>query len=63
MNEKKLLSSSDAAKKLGFTPDYIRRLCLKGIIKARRLAGNWIMTEKAIEGIRRQRKPKSSKEQ
>lgn len=54
----KLLTSAMAAEILGFTPDYIRRLCGQGKIKAEKLAHDWLMPESAIKNIKRQRKKK-----
>lgn len=54
----KLLTCSMAARILGFTPDYIRRLCGEGKIKAEKLANDWLMPESAIKDIKRQRKKK-----
>jgi len=45
-----------AAKILGFTPDYIRRLCLEGKIKADRPGHDWLFTESAIKDIKHKRK-------
>lgn len=60
MGKIKLLSSSMAAQKLGFTPDYIRRLCASGKIKAEKVAHDWLIYESDIKNIRRQRKRKES---
>jgi excisionase family DNA binding protein len=51
-----------AAALLGFTPNYIRRLCGEGKIKAEKVGHDWLFEEKAIKNIRRQRKKKESKE-
>jgi hypothetical protein len=56
----KLLSSAMAAAKLGFTPDYIRRLCAEGTIKAEKIASDWLIDEKDIKDIRRKRKSRES---
>ena len=47
-----------AAEKLGFTPDYVRYLCAKGTIKATKLSHDWLIDEKDIRNIKRQRKKK-----
>jgi len=49
----KLITTSLAAKMLGFTPDYIRRLILDGKIKAEKLGHNWVFTEAAIKHVKR----------
>lgn len=57
-NRNKLITSAMAAKILGFSPDYIRRLINEGKIKAEKLGHDWLVTEKAIAHIKRQRFPK-----
>jgi len=37
-----------AAKILGVRPDYVRRLCIDGVIPARRLDCGWIMLEEDV---------------
>jgi excisionase family DNA binding protein len=54
----KLITTAMAAKILGFTPDYIRRLCLKGKIKAIKHGHDWILQEKDLHRITRKRKAK-----
>ena len=58
-NRHELISSATAAKELGFTPDYIRRLIMEGKIKAEKLGRDWVMTRKAIAHIKRLRKVRS----
>ena len=58
MSKSNLLTSAMAAEKLGFTPDYIRRLCLRGLIRATKSGNSWMFTESAIKNIKRQRKAK-----
>jgi excisionase family DNA binding protein len=55
-----LISTTMAASILGFTPDYVRHLILDGKIKAEKVGNGWIMTKKAIQHIKRQRKPAKS---
>lgn len=59
-NSGKYLTSAQAAEILGFTRDHIRRLILKGKIKAEKLGHNWLTTPKAISNIKRLRKSKST---
>lgn len=54
-NKTKLLTTSMAAKLLGFTPNYVRRLISKGKIKAQKLGFDWFMTEKDLSKVTRQR--------
>ena len=56
----KMLNSAMAAKILGFTPDYVRRLMRTGKIKAQKLGSDWIITEKSLKNINRQRKRKNN---
>ena len=52
---KKLITSAQAAEKLGFSADYVRRLCSEGKIKATKYGKTWCMTERDIKDIKRQR--------
>lgn len=58
----KLLTSAMAAKILGFTPDYVRKLCSAGKIKAEKLGHDWLLNAREIQNIKRQRKAKGDKE-
>lgn len=58
MEEEKLLSCVMAAKILGYTPDYIRRLCAKGKIKAQKLGHDWLMSESDLKEIKPKKKLK-----
>ena len=49
------LTSAEAAEALGFSHDYVRKLILKGKIKAEKLGRNWIINKKNIDKIHRQR--------
>lgn len=60
-NLNKYLTSFQAAKKLGFSPDYIRLLIKQGKIKAEKLGQNWLIENRQIRNITRQRKPKNKK--
>ncbi len=55
----KLITCRIAAKILGLSPDYIRRLCGTGKIKAEKLGHDWLFPEESIKDIKRQRKKKS----
>ena len=57
MKKIKFLSTAAAGKILGFSADYVRRLCGKGDIKAQKVGHDWIMTEKDIANIKRKRSP------
>ena len=51
-----------ASKLLGFTQNYIRRLCGEGKIKAFKHGHDWIIEEIALKNIKRQRKKKKELE-
>lgn len=53
-----LMTSKMVAEKLGYTPDYIRRLIMEGKLKATKLGHDWIITPKDIAHL----KPKKIKE-
>jgi excisionase family DNA binding protein len=57
-NRTDYLTSSEAARLLGFTPDHIRNLIYLGKIKAEKLGRNWIIQKKNLEKITRQRFPR-----
>ena len=57
-NEEFLITSSQAAERLGYTASYIRRLCASGRIKAKKLGHNWVFSLAEIKDI----KPKSEKD-
>ena len=61
-NKNEYLTTTEAARLLGFTPDHIRRLISQGIIKANEKLGNsWLISHKAIANVKRRRalsKPK-----
>lgn len=56
------LTSAEAATALGFTADHVRRLIIKGKIKAVKLGHNWLIKPTAILHIKRLRKSKQPKE-
>ena len=53
MNEDVLLSTKEAADRLGLSQDHVRLLARKGIIKAKRLGHDWV-----IIGLQYKRKRK-----
>lgn len=55
MRKTEILTSAQAAEKLGVTPDYIRRLIMDGKIKAVKFGNSWTMTAKDISHIKRKR--------
>jgi excisionase family DNA binding protein len=57
-NESKLITTKIASQILGVTPDYVRRLCQEGKIRAQRLGHDWIFTLADIKYLKEQRKLK-----
>ena len=51
------LTSFEAAKRLGFSPDHVRRLVRAGKIRAVKLGHNWLILEKDLKDIKRLRFP------
>jgi hypothetical protein len=47
--ENKLVSLSVAAKKLGYTPEYLNKLCRKKLMKGTKLGRNWFTTKEWAE--------------
>ncbi len=58
MSKGNLITTIIAAEKLGLTSDYIRQLCARGKIKAKKIGHNWLFTESAIKHIKRKRHSK-----
>lgn len=56
-SKNKLLTTSMAAKLLGFTANWVRRMIIKGEIKAVKHGYDWMLTEKDIAHVKRRRKP------
>jgi len=57
------VTTYEAADKLGFHPDYVRRLILRGTIKAEKLGHNWLINEKDLAKVTRQRFPRKKERQ
>ena len=53
------LTSAEVAQALGVSHDYVRKLIVKGKIKAEKLGRNWIVNKKNLENIHRQRFPRT----
>ncbi len=53
MQKSKLITTSILAKRLGFTPTYVRQLCASGKIKAEKYGHDWIINEKDIKNLKR----------
>jgi excisionase family DNA binding protein len=51
----KYITSFQAAKMLGFTPDHVRRLIGDGKIKAFKLGHNWLIDPQDLKDIKRLR--------
>lgn len=55
MNKIKLITCTKAAIELGFSTAHIRRMCAEGKIKAEKLGKTWLIGEKELKNIKRQR--------
>jgi hypothetical protein len=55
-----LITCQDAAIELGFTADYIRKMCSERKIAATKKGNTWIMHRSSIKSIVRQRKKPES---
>lgn len=60
-NRKNYLTTFEAAAKLGFHPDYLRRLILGGKVRAEKLGRNWIISLADLARLKRQRFPRTEK--
>jgi excisionase family DNA binding protein len=60
MSKDNYFTTIDAAKILGFTVDYIRKLIARGKLKAYKLGNNWIIKPKDLKLVKRQRNKFSS---
>lgn len=58
-NSRRFLTSAMVAEKLGYTPDHVRRLILRGKIKAEKAGHDWIVLPKDIARFKRLRKAKT----
>lgn len=57
MSKQKLMNTQMAAKALGFTANWIRRMIGKGYIKAEKIGSDWLLREKDIAHVKPRRKP------
>ncbi|MFC1991281.1 helix-turn-helix domain-containing protein [Chloroflexota bacterium] len=60
MNENLLLSTKEAAKRLGLSQDHVRRLLTKGRIQGQKIGNSWVVLDLNYQ---RKRKPKYSKKE
>jgi excisionase family DNA binding protein len=58
MSVGKFITAKQAAEKLGFTPDYIRKMCVDGKIKAEKYGTTWVLDLKELRKVKRQRNRK-----
>lgn len=58
-NKANYVTTQEAAGILGFHIDYVRRLILRGKIKAEKLGHNWLIQECDLKKVKRQRSPKT----
>ncbi len=57
-NKTTLLNCNGAAEVVGLSPNYIRKLCANGKIKAEKIGTDWFIKPSALKEITRKRKPK-----
>ncbi len=53
-----MFSTEEAAKKLGLSPDHVRLLARKGVIKAKKIGRDWVVLDLSYQ---RKRKPKGAR--
>ena len=58
-NKTNYLTSAEVADLLGFSPDHIRKLILKGTLKGEKLGRNWIVNKKELQKVQRKRHPRT----
>lgn len=58
-NKANYMTSTEAAKILGFTSDHVRKLIYQGKIKGEKLGRNWIIEKRYLDKIHRQRFPRN----
>ena len=51
-----LFSPKEVAKEYGFTDSYIRKLIRQGVITAKRIGKFYVIEEKSLKNLKRQRK-------
>lgn len=56
-----LISTKDAAKKLGYTPSHVRRLIRTGVLKAQMIAHDYILDSKELKKVKRRRSPNGTR--
>ncbi len=56
MIKDKYYTTSQAALKIGFSQDHVRRLILEGRLKAEKLGNSWVISSKALALIKRRRR-------
>ena len=52
----------EAAARMDFHPDYIRRLICKGILKAEKIGNIWFIKQTDLAKIKRQRRPRKKEQ-
>jgi excisionase family DNA binding protein len=56
-----LITATQAALKLKYTPEHVRRLIRDGVIKAKRIGNEYIIDSDDIKGIKRKRSPNGTR--
>lgn len=56
-----LITTKQAAKKLKYTPEHVRRLIRDGELKAQRMGHEYIIEESALKSVKRKRSPNGTR--
>ncbi len=56
------LTSAEAAKKLGFSADHVRKLLLQGKLRGKKIGRNWIISTREVAKVKRRRFPRKQME-
>jgi len=53
-----MIGTTEAAKRLGCDPAYVRMLIADGRIKASKIGNSWAIDERSVEAFARRRRPR-----
>jgi len=57
-NKSSYVTSAEAAEIMGFSPDHVRKLIIRGKLKGEKFGRNWIIHKKELLKVKRQRFPR-----
>lgn len=52
MSKDKILNAAQAARILHISPQYMRRLCVNGKVKAEKLGATWVIRESVLKDVK-----------